>query len=101
MRISHRTRLTLTTSGVCGVILAALFALALYVFRSSEEVRFHDVLRPPISQAKAIAEKSSAAPDLAEIADSYPQLSFAVFDSKGHVLASEGTLPLKQAYPWA
>jgi signal transduction histidine kinase len=101
MRISHRTRLTLTTSGVCGVILAALFALALFVFRSIEEMRFHDVLRPPISQTKALAEKSVGPPDLYEVEDSYPTLSFAVFDKNGDPVRTSGTLKLGSAFKWA
>jgi signal transduction histidine kinase len=101
MRISHRTRLTLATASVSGVILAALFGLAIYVFQTSELGRAHDILRPAILQIKAAADKGGVLPDLAEVVESNPQLSFGAFDLKGRLTASEGGLSLTPAFKWA
>lgn len=101
MRISHRTRLTLTTSGVCGFILAALFGIGIYVFRYNELLRAHDILRPAILQTKTAADKGGVVPDLAEVVGSNPQLSFGAFDLKGRMIASEGSLSLAPGFKWA
>jgi len=101
MRISHRTRLTLASASVCGIILGLLFGLAIYIFRFNELARAHDILRPAILQTSAAADKGGAGPDLSEVVESNPQLSFGTFDLKGHEIASEGALSLKPAYSWA
>ncbi len=101
MRISHRTRLTVASAGVCGVILAALFGLANYIFRTSELQRAHDILGPAILQTSAAADRGGVIPDLDEVVESNPQLSFGTFDTKGKLIAAEGTISLLPAYQWA
>jgi len=101
MRISHRTRLTLTTSGVCGVILAALFSLAMLWFRYNEMLRAHDILRLPIQQTKAIADKTGVLPDLGLVVGSNPQLSFGAFNLKGRMISCAGSLSLSPGFQWA
>ncbi len=102
MRISHRTRLTLATSTVCGVILAALFGTAIYIFQTNELLRAHDILRPAILQTKASADKGEGqTPDVGEVVQANPQLSFGVFDLHGSLIGSAGPLSLVPAFRWA
>lgn len=102
MRISHRNRLTLATSSVCGVMLAALFGLAIYIFQTAELQRAHDILRPAILQTSTAAQRNGLLPDLGEVVQSNPQLSFGTFDMKGRLLAQKGGMDdLEQAFTWA
>ena len=101
MRISHRSRLTLTTASVCGVILAALFGLAIYIFQTTELQRTHDILRPAILQTSTAADKQNLLPDLGEVVQSNPQLSFGTFDLRGRMIDSEGALSLAPSFRWA
>ena len=102
MRISHRVRLTLTTSAVSGTILAGLFAVSMYIFRKEEINRAHDILRPAILQLEEDAlTQNTITPDLGLIVEANPQLSFGTFSQDGKLLASSGVLPLEPTYPWA
>ena len=40
-------------------------------------------------------------PDLGEVVQSNPQLSFGTFNLQGRLIASEGTMDLEPAFPWA
>ncbi len=101
MRISHRTRLTLVSSSICGVILAALFGLAIYIFRANELSAAHDILRPAILQTKQAADSGVVITDLGELVHANPQLSFGIFDSNGNLIARNGQLDLRPAFRWA
>ena len=101
MRTSHRNRLVIATSSVCGLILAALFALAMVIFRIDELQRAHDILRPAILQTSAAADKNTLPPDLEEVVQSNPLLSFGTFSLEGRLLSSKGNIALGPTFKWA
>ena len=102
MRISHRGRLTLTTSVVSGTILAGLFAISFLIFRREEINRAHDILRPAVLQIEQDAvTQDTITPDLGLVVEANPQLSFGTFDLRGQLLASSGALSLEPTFKWA
>jgi signal transduction histidine kinase len=83
------------------VILAALFGLAIYIFETAELRRAHDILRPAILQTSTAADKHGLLPDLSEVVQSNPQLSFGAFDLHGKLIASEGAISIGPSFKWA
>lgn len=101
MKTSHRNRLALVTASVSGVILAALFALAIYIFRTEEVRRAHDILRPAILQTSAAEDQDRLWSDLSDVIKSNPQLSFAAFNLKGDLLGTIGATEMESTFKWA
>src|SRR5579872_2334710 len=102
MRISHRGRLTLTISAFAGAVLAGLFVLAMVIFGKVEEQRAHDLLRAPLKQINEIVvTQDTLTPDVGEIVNANPQLSFCVFDLNGVQMAASGPLSLDSTFRWA
>ncbi len=102
MRISHRGALTLATSAASGTILAGLFAISMVIFSNKEINRAHDILRPAILQVEQDAvSQNTITPDLGQVVEANPQLSFATFDMKGKLLATSGVLSLEPSFRWA
>jgi signal transduction histidine kinase len=72
------------------------------IFRKKEIDRAHDILRPAILQVEQDAlNQDTITPDLGEIVNANPQLSFGTFDLKGQLVASSGQLSLEPTFRWA
>jgi two-component system heavy metal sensor histidine kinase CusS len=93
--LSHRARLTVTTSIASGLLLAIVFIGAIWFFRSqaltATRLNLDDALELLTADIKA-----NASPDLIEAHQAYPSASFSTYDANGKRLARAGPL---SAYP--
>ncbi len=94
MKLSHRWRLTLVSAGSAGVIFLALFALSAAGLRRSEEKAAQRELAPAVNQVAADVRTGSEKADLAEVVQANPNVSLAIFDAKGNLIAEDGKVHL-------
>ncbi len=91
-RFGHRARMTAVNAGAAGLVLLVLFFAAIEGFNQLELNSAREELRPALRQAQEESRQNPLAPDLAEIASSYPDLSVAVFDRHGHLVSVRGNI---------
>lgn len=94
MRFSHRIRLTITTSAVAGLALAAVLVGWFYYSRNLQYRNAVSTLDAGLTQVLTDLPENPSKPDLKEAVATYPAVTFGYFDFVGNKLGSAGPLPV-------
>lgn len=90
----HRTRLTLAAAGSAGLLFFALFALAVAALRLFEVRSAQSLLMPVLSQLSDELKRRPATSEFAEAIEYDPDISLAIYDSRGKLIDAEGDFDL-------
>lgn len=91
---SHRFRLSLWVATGSGVMLSILFWLAVQSFYTQGLEASKKSLAPAMAFARHECHKRPQNPELFEVTETYPDISFALFDSHHRLVAKSGSLQL-------
>lgn len=84
----------MVSAGTAGLLLAGVFGGILWSVRQSELRSVDQLLATALHQARQETSADPNHPDLAEIADSDPELSIVAYDPSGGLIQRIGSLPL-------